>query len=193
LRWTSTWFGSWARVVPFTLTRLLAFAATYTKGSALLLDGVMSLLPGFGKRPTAGGAEQLLTALLLIAAIVVAGYGTHWAIRFGMRVYVKQLANPRLAENIVDLIRNRRFRHAFSLYRSYLYSWVIGGIAVTPLVLAPLWLPTCAAPGLDIATLVILLGLPIGGVFAGWQVAAQYLAKPMKGVLAIAGLTHALA
>src|SRR5262249_6733906 len=65
--------------------------------------------------------------------------------------------------------------------------------AITPFALAPLWLPACAAPGLDVATLVILLGLPIGGAIAGWKVAAQYLAKPMKGVLAAAGLVHALA
>jgi hypothetical protein len=42
-------------------------------------------------------------------------------------------------------------------------------------------------------TLLIVLGLPLAGAIAGWKVAAHYLATPMKWLLALVGLVHALA
>ncbi len=193
LHWSSTWFGSWARVVPFTLSVLLGFAAIYSKGGAWLIGGVMALLPGFAGRTEPDGPEQHGVSWLLLGALVLAGWGIRTAIRFGIKVYQKQLENPALAETFFDLLLNRGFSRVFSRYRSYMYCWVISIPALAPLVLSPLWLPPSSTPGLDLATLLILLGLPIGGAIASWKVAAHYLATPMKWVLACAGAVHALA
>ncbi len=193
LRWSSTWIGSWARVVPFALTLLLGFAATYSKGGAWLLQLVMSLLPGFSVEHVPGGPAELGIAALLLGAVLTASWGVHSSIRFGMRVFEMQFANPALAENIFDLIRNGNLQRVLAPYRSYMYCWAIGLFTIAPLVLAPLWLPLSVAPGLDLATLVIFLILPPAGAIAAWKVAAHYLATPMKIVVAVAGLVHAVA
>jgi len=192
LHWESTWFGSWARVVPFTLTLVLGFAATYSVGGAWLLEGILSLLPGFPATATLGGAYHHGVSWLLLGAIALAGWGIRTAIKFGVTVYREQLANPGLAANVLDLLRNGGYRRVLSPYRSYMYCWVIGLLTIAPLALAPLWLPPSLSRGLDLATLVILFGFPIGGAIAGWKVAAHYLATPMKLLLAGVGIVHAL-
>jgi hypothetical protein len=193
LVWSSTWIGSWARVVPFTLGLIFGFAALYSVGAAWLLAQIMSVLPGFDAPSMAEGPQQLLRSSLLIAAIAVAGWGVHAAIAFGVRVYQKQLENPRLSENIFDLLKNCGIVRLFAPYRSYMYCWVIGLLAIAPLVLAPLWQPTSEASRLDIATLLILVVLPVWGTLAGYKVAGHYSANPMKWVLGAVGLVHAVA
>ena len=193
LVWKSTWFGSWARVVPFALTLILGFAAIYGKGAGWLLDELLALFPGFSGAPTTDGPQQLGLSSLVVLAIVIAVWGAHASIAFGMKVYQAQLENPSLAENILDLWENDGLTRFFAPYRSYMYCWVIGLGSIAPLMLAPLWQPASETPRLDLATLVILVGLPLGGAFGGWSVAAHYLAKPMKAVLASVGTVHALA
>ena len=192
LAWKAGWVGSWARVVPFTLTLILGFAATYSKGGAWLLAQLLSALPGIHAAKMAEGPREMARSLLLLLAIAIAITGLWFAIAFGKRVYEKQLEDPSLAENIVDLWKNRGLARLFSPYRSYMYSWMIGFIALVPFALAPLWPPTAEASRLDLAVLLIVIGLPLACAYVGHSVAAHHLAKPLKWLLAAVGLTHAL-
>jgi hypothetical protein len=192
LTWMSAWFGSWARVIPFVLTMVCGFAATYSRGGAWLLDRLFSVLPGFTPAPSPDGSLQLMRSLCTLSVFLLALGGGVAAVLFARSVRRKQVRSPGAAQSVLDVLRRPGwFKRLFALRRSYWFAWLIAIVLIAPFVLHPLWGEKSETLRLDIATIVIVFALPLAGGFVGWFYAAKYLAGWRKPGLFAVGLVHA--
>lgn len=192
LTWMSAWFGSWARVIPFMLTMLCGFAATYSRGGAWLLDRLFTVLPGFTPAPSPDGSLQLMRSLCTLSVFLLALGGGAAAVLFARSVHRKQIRSPEARQNVLDVLRRPDwFKRLFALRRSYWFAWLIAIVLIAPFVLHPLWGEKSETLRLDIATMVVVFALPLAGGFVGWFYAAKYLARWRKPGLFAVGLVHA--
>jgi hypothetical protein len=188
----STWFGSWARVVPFVLTLLLAFVGTHAAGGAWLLDQLFSLVPGH-QPLSRGGVMDLLRSLCWLGVLVVAVGGVVVALVFARRVARAHVDTPAIAETFTQVLfgdRGGRLRRLVGVRRSYWFPWVIAIATTAPLFLYPLWGVTARTRGLDVAAVVILVALPLAGGVVAFRHGARHLALGTRLWVALIGVVH---
>jgi hypothetical protein len=192
LTWMSAWFGSWARIIPFVLTMVCGFAATYSIGGKWLLDRMLAVVPGFAPAASSDGPLQLLRSLCTLSVFLLAIGGGVAAVLFARSVHRLQIRSPEAAQTVLDVLRRPGwFKRLFALRRSYWFAWLIAIALIAPFVLHPLWGEKSETLRLDIATMIILFALPLAGGFVGWFYAGKYLAGWLKPGLFAVGLVHA--
>jgi hypothetical protein len=195
LRPFSTLRGSWASVFLIALTLIFGFGATYSRGGACLLDGLLSMLPGVAS-PIPHGDGGVLDAVCALGVLALAAVGVWGGLAWGRRVYREQDERPELRGRMLDVIhgagrRGDRFRRLVSPYRTYWLAWTIAVVLSAPFVLYPFWGPSSRGLPLNIAALVLVAGLPIAGAVVGWCVGRSHLARGRAALVALVGFVHA--